>query len=138
MRFVYRVDSEGRCQAVPYPGQSQLMQLADANGLDHILYLPPDAVGPAYQYVVYLSKHAKTVLIKPNTKNPNIVEIQEAYQHALRCQSRCAYPYLRIQIIKPRHNEANLTTEAINRWCDEQIDAFVAFKYRKKWTNSKV
>ena len=54
MRCIYRVDPTGLCEAVPFPSHSHLMQLADAHGLDHILYIPPD--GNDHDFVVYLSK----------------------------------------------------------------------------------
>lgn len=128
--IAYQVDEHGQCQAMPYPSHAHFLQMAQARGLDHILYYPPDVTSP--RFVVYLSLQHKVLFILPLDATMGTEDMSRLYAWVLQNRRTHAYPYLRLQIVRPSPNESKSSPAHIAEWCDAQIDAFTLYHCRQQ------
>lgn len=135
--ITYRVDEEGHCQAVPYTSHCHLLQMVNSRNLDHIMHYPPDNEIDA-RFVVYLSMHNNVVFLVPiHNQNgcpeqpPHTMELSKVYSWVLQHRRIYAYPFLRIDVVRPARNESHANPTTIGQWCDTQIDAFTLFRCKR-------
>lgn len=136
--LTYRVDEGGRCQAVHYPMHGQFLRVVQMQGLDHILYYPPDRSPCDYTFVVYLSLNQPTVYLTPLQRSAaDTVELSRLYAWVMQNRKHHAYPYVHTNVIQPARNESHATPTTISDWCDTQIDAFTLYRCKQQLTQTR-
>jgi hypothetical protein len=131
----YRVEHLGECQALYCTNHAHFLRLVDAQGLDHILYYPPNQHVP--RFAVYLALNHNTFLVHCIRGAVSTSELAALHHWVTQHRQRHAYAFLRCSVIAPARNESHSTHATIGQWCDTQIDAFVLFQCKQLLDRTK-